>query len=459
MALLIDVVEWQPSLSGSDGVPLVHLVRFGMHSNRKALRERRAAAFDEPILLAADPDQTEDETGFVTLAAPPEFCMSDWIDPRRIGEDKPMLTPAAARALARLALPAIARSVRPALKLIISDLDGVMWGGVLGEDGMNGLDFAGGYATYRGRLAELIREGMLVAVVSRNRLDDVERLFSTRDILGICRDDLVALEASWQPKADVIQALLERLNVASEAAVFIDDDPLERGLAAASIPGLVVVEDGDRPAAALQDIERKHRFATAGTEEDAKRTASLLAGQRFAQELKSFSNRSDLLHALDMQLAFEDLDDANRSRACQLIERVTQFRTGPSPAGWNAEPYRVFLASLLEGATDHGRVGLVVWHPEGMDAIIDLVCLSCRAFGRDVETALLAETARRATDEGRIWLTGRFTPTVRNDPARDLFARHAFEEVAPSSYRRMAAGVTLPSHFRLISKESRYDHR
>lgn len=420
------------------------LVVLAVHDARglAALPQRLAALAPLRVLVVPDP-QLASPGGPAFPAVTIETAglraqAGGWLDERRLGEDLPMLVPAAAAALARAVLAERRRLEGDSVKLVVTDLDGTLWGGVLGEDGPSRLamttrDGGAAFARYQARLAALAESGVLVAAISRNDPCDVRAVFDGHPGMTLRLSHLVALEASWQPKAQVLAALLDRLRVAASCAVFIDDDPVEQRLVAHALPEVLVPSTQGGSDLCLARLESDGVFATASSPEDVVRARSTRAALGLAAAARIAPDRNAVLASLRMRVSFEDLDDANRARAAQLTRRVTQFRTtslviAPDAGSENEADgeARVFLARLRDESADHGRVGLVVWRLAGEEAILELVCLSCRALNRDVETALLAEVERRARAAGARRLRARLERLARNEPARDLFARHGY---------------------------------
>ncbi len=441
----------------------LHLLRLAHDADHAALGRRLSALSPATVLLVADPDVEVPPllAHWPTLSASRLGVtdLSNWIDPRQLGEERAMLTPHAARLVAGAATTWFKgrhwAPDAPPLKLIITDFDDTLWGGVLGEDGPDGLDMGAGdgrnFAGYQAALSRLADCGVLLAGVSRNRPEDVEAVFAEHRAIGVRRSQFIAIHASWRAKAESIRDLLARTQVAAEAAVFIDNDPVERGQVSADLPGLLVPDDGDWPSDCIARLEAEGRFGLTGTEEDAIRTRSTKASLGFAEALRTGASRQELLASLGMRITFEPVDAGTAARAHQIASRVTQFRTAATPADWEAGGYHSFLLRLEETGVDHGRVGLVIWHTEKECAVIDLLCLSCRALSRDLDSALLAETARQADHAGLGHLLGRVEVLPRNTPARDVYLRHGFDPSGPGLFRHGNFGIEMPSHFSVRS--------
>jgi FkbH-like protein len=235
--------------------------------------------------------------------------------------------------------------------------------------------------------------------------------------------------------------------------IFLDDDVLERQLVSTTFPNMLTPHDPYQFASVLERLEMFGRLGV-GTEEDKIR----LQSTRASDALKRAPDRALILGSLGMEIWFEDLHSSNKDRAHQLADRVTQMRTGPTPNAWGDEKTHVFLVGLSEAAANHGRVGLVMWHREGDCAHIDLLCLSCRALNRDLELAMLAEMARRAAMAGLTFISGSISPSLRNQPAQDLYLKAGFTRYTQDVFKQHANQLSMPKHFNLTTVMKSDEH-
>jgi len=442
----------------------INIVRIHHATDTSALITKLDAASSTQVILVPDPGisvASELEKYHVLDAADAAgLSIQHWVDDRQLGDDLPMLTTLAVATLARSVITVIRTrleiSGRPVCKMVLTDLDNTLWGGVVGEDGIGNLEMGKtgdvDHAHYQRLLKTLQSQGALLVAVSRNRPEDVAQAFANRTDMALTEDDFLTIDASWEPKAQTISRILSSAQIAPNAAIFIDDDPLERRQVANAFPDLLVPDDGHQPDRALARLVAGGLFADSLTKEDEARTLSTRAAMDLAQNLQSTNDRSKILKSLGIQISMEPLDEANLPRARQLADRVTQFRTASTPDHWDTPDRNVFLAKLRETGMDHGRIGLVIWRQSGSSAILELLCLSCRALNRDIESVLIGETIRQARSAGLIHIEGSVEQLPRNEPARDLFLNHGFAEISPSLFRRELHDIPTPDHIVIDAK-------
>ncbi|MGE5505648.1 MAG: HAD-IIIC family phosphatase [Actinomycetota bacterium] len=337
--------------------------------------------------------------------------------------------PVAGTALGELAGRMVAALADPPAvprKVLVSDLDNVMWSGVIGEDGLDGIAFephGSGWRhfIYQSMLRKLKREGVLLAAVSRNHPDDARApLASGRMTLGM--DDFVAVAASYEAKSAQIGDIAARLGLGLDSVVFVDDNPVELAEVKAALPQVACLafptEDGGLPALldALQDL-----FARpAVTDEDLKRTE--LYRRRLAGMAPSSARGADLgafLQGLEQRLHIADRSGGDRVRAVQLINKTNQFNlNGRRFADHEVNALlaaggRLFTATLADRSGSHGEILACL---VAADGTVESLVMSCRVLQRRVEHAFLAWLAAR----GPVRL--RYQPTERNEPLRRFLA-------------------------------------
>ncbi len=363
----------------------------------------------------------------------------EWEDPRfALVARAPIAAkhlPGLARAYARtLALLANLRR-----KCLVVDLDGTLWGGVLGEDGWEGVEVGSeypgnAYVALQRALLDLRRRGVLLAIASKNDEDDVRRVFERRREMVLGWDDFAARRIGWQDKATGVRDIAAELGLAPSALVFVDNDPAERALIAHLIPDVLVPEWPSEPALyarALREIASLDTLRI--TQEDRARTAFYEDEARRRAVRSSRHSLRDYYEALAMEASVEPVSSASLARASQLTLRTNQFNltlrrfTEAELSALAASRHHVScLLSLRDRFGEAGQVAFAVLALHGEVARVEVFLVSCRVLGRGVEDFLLAQLVEEARSRGAERLVGVYVRAERNAQAADFYERHGF---------------------------------
>jgi len=355
----------------------------------------------------------------------------------------------------------LARSVRalyfPSKKVLCTDLDGTLWGGIVGEDGPEGITtgatFPGScYYQYQKYLKALSARGVLLAIASKNNEADVREAFQSRSgDLALKLEDFVAAKISWNDKAIALRELAEELSLGLDSFVFVDDNPAECEAIRQNLPEVQVVEvPRDEPWTLADKIAGLGAFDTLSiTHEDQQRNEEYRAMARRSELEASAGSREDFLSSLNIVCTVIDALDAPLGRTVQLIGKTNQFnlttrrhsatdvqRFAESPGG------QALALRARDRFGDSGVVGIALCHTQQGQCHIDTFLLSCRVIGRGVESALLWYLAQQAQRDGASHLVGEFIPTAKNKPCADFYSGHGFRRLqAPPGGSDSSASV------------------
>ncbi len=349
-------------------------------------------------------------------------------------------TPLYADCLARL-LGALRGKSR---RVLVLDLDNTVWGGVIGDDGPDGIKLAEGDAegeAFRAvqRYALALRErGVLLAVSSKNTDEIARAVFRDHPDMLLRERHITAFQANWSDKATNIRAIAEELSLGLESMVFLDDNPAERGLVRQALPEVAVPELPPDPALYARTLAQAGYFeALTFSDEDRKRNAFYEGNARRVALQREVGDIDAYLASLDMEITFAPFDAAGRTRIAQLINKSNQFNlttrryTEAEVAAAEADPDVFTLQIRLKDRFgDNGMICVVICRPDGPDWLIDTWLMSCRVLGRRVEQMTLREIARAARERGVGRLIGVYKPTARNALVRDHYKSLGFEAVS-----------------------------
>jgi FkbH-like protein len=326
-------------------------------------------------------------------------------------------------------------------KVLCTDLDNTLWGGILGEDGPEGIAtgsaFPGNcYLEYQKYLKQLSSRGILLAIVSKNNEADVREAFQLRAAdLALTLDNFVALKISWDEKSKAIGELAEELSLGLDSFVFVDDNPVECEAVRQQLPDVAVISAPVEEPWKLVEILSQQSFFDAAvvTDDDLNRVNEYKAQAQRAQLESTASNRDEFLASLDIVCTFQSALQAPLSRSVQLLAKTNQFNvTTRRRSAAEIEDFaangQAWVIRVRDRFGDAGVVGLALARNQGDTCLIDSFLLSCRVIGRGIETTLLAFIAENAKRAGATRILGEFIPTKKNAPGASFYADHGFKQ-------------------------------
>jgi FkbH-like protein len=328
-----------------------------------------------------------------------------------------------------------------ARRCLVLDLDNTVWGGVIGDDGVEGIRIAEGDAigeAYRGvqRAALQLRERGIVLAVSSKNEDATARLpFRNHPEMLLREDHIAVFQANWKDKASNISAIAQTLALGLDSFVFLDDNPAERQLVRTTLPEVAVPELPEDPALYVRALLAAGYFETTVLSEEDRIRAAFYEGNARRVALQSeVTDIAAYLRSLAMEITFQPFDEIGRARISQLINKSNQFNlttrryTEAEVAAAELDP-KVFTLQvrLTDSVGDNGMISVIICRGTASDTwLIDTWLMSCRVLGRRVEEAVLAEIVLHAGRAGINRLIGRYIPTERNAMVRDHFGTLGF---------------------------------
>jgi FkbH-like protein len=337
-------------------------------------------------------------------------------------------------------------------KVLILDLDNTVWGGVIGDDGLEGIQIAQGDARGEAHLAvqrlalDLRQRGIVLAVSSKNTDEVAREPFEKHPEMLLKLEHIAVFQANWNDKATNIQAIAEELSLGFDSLVFLDDNPVERGLVRELLPQVSVPELPEDPAYYARTLMAGGYFeAVTFAAEDLKRAGFYQDNAKRASLQKQVGGLDAYLASLDMTITFQPFDATGRARIVQLINKSNQYNlttrryTDPEVATAEDDP-EVFTLQvrLVDVFGDNGMISVVICRPGKADSWeIDTWLMSCRVLGRRVEHMVLREVLDHARAAGIHKLSGTYLPTDRNKLVVDHYENLGFTKVEED-----ASGVT-----------------
>jgi FkbH-like protein len=366
-----------------------------------------------------------------------------WFDGTRWLQAKQEIAPLAAPVYGELLARVIAAQRGLSKKCLVLDLDNTLWGGVIGDDGMEGIILGEGSGTGEAHLAlqryarQLRDRGVILAVCSKNDPAIAEAVFRDHPEMFLKRADIAAFVANWEDKAANLRRIADELNIGIDSLVFVDDNPAERARIRESLPMVSVPE---LPADAGQYVrclaEAGYFEAVAFTAEDSQRGEQYLANASREALLESSGSMDDFLRGLEMSVVFGPFQPVDLTRVTQLIGKTNQFNL--TTRRHSLEDVARFVAAdrcltlqfrLIDRFGDNGLVSVMILRrdPQNTDlAEIDTWVMSCRVFGRELEREAMNIAVEAACRAGVRRLRADYIPTPKNGVVRDLYQNLGF---------------------------------
>jgi FkbH-like protein len=362
------------------------------------------------------------------------FGLKQWFDWDRYFSYKLLLTPEANLELARSLSALVKALYGKSRKALILDLDNTLWGGVIGDDGIEQIDIGRetavgeAYTAFQEYCLGLRNRGVLLAVCSKNN-DDIARSGFGHPSSILNLEHISCFKANWNPKHDNVLAIATELNLGLDSFVFIDDNPAERDIVAAQLLAVAVPEVGDQVTRYPAIIDEGRYFEpVALSREDLQRAALYADNARRATLQTAFANYGEYLDSLEMTADIDCFKAIYLERIAQLTNKTNQFNlttrryTLSELQSLSNDPnYLGLYGRLMDRFGDNGLISVVLGRRQHDTLHMDLWLMSCRVLKRDMELAMLDVLVDRAIAGGITTIYGYFLPTKKNSMVADFY--------------------------------------
>lgn len=356
--------------------------------------------------------------------------------------------PALARNIIDIALAARGRAV----KCIILDLDNTLWGGIVGDDGVDGIQLSAhgdgeAFHRFQSFLLGLKRRGILLCVCSKNEHAAAIKPFEEHPDMVLRKDDVTIFVANWENKAENIKRIRESLEIGYDSIVFLDDNPFERNSVRAILPDVIVPELPEDPADYIKALSELNLFeTTSASAEDSSRADLYRAEFERRSAASTFSNFEEYLHSLKMTIEVARFGPSRLSRIAQLLQRSNQFNL--TTHRYNERECETMMQDasciplygcLRDRFGDHGLISIIVARPDPSAGVLEVTdwLMSCRVLARGVEEYLMNYVVSEAARLNLEVVAGTYIPTAKNAMVREFLAKFGFQKV-----RETADGTT-----------------
>ena len=396
------------------------------------------------------------------LSAPAYLHVCDWEflanrigglaarDERSWFESKQPCSPALMVELAREVAQLIVSFKRAPKKVLVLDLDNTLWGGVVADDGLEGIELGDtsprgeAFKAFQKYILSLKQRGVLLAVCSKNDHAKAAEPFEKHPDMVLKMEDIVCFKANWEPKSENIRAMAPELNLGLDSFVFVDDNPAEIEIVRQFVPAVTTILLGPDPSDYAAQLADCRLFEPRSiTSEDAERTGQYRSeAQRKVLEA-SVTDMASYLESLQMEAIISEFAPVDVPRLSQLINKSNQFNLTTKRrseaeviAVMNDPEYIGYSVRLKDRFGDHGLISIIIGRKIGDAMHIDTWLMSCRVLKRQVEELALNELARLSQARGCVRLEGIYLPTPKNEMVRDFYLRMGFTLIAESETKR-----------------------
>ena len=371
-------------------------------------------------------------------------------DPRGWFETKQPGSPALLVELAREAAHLIASLKRAPKKVLVLDLDNTLWGGVVADDGLEGIELGDtsprgeAFKAFQKYIVSLKQRGVLLAVCSKNDFNKAAEPFEKHPEMILRMTDLVSFKANWEPKSENIRQMASELNLGLDSFVFVDDNPAEIDIVRQFAPEVTTLLLGPDPSEYVTQLQDCRLFEPSGiTAEDQERTSQYRAEAERKSLEAAVTDMDSYLSSLAMEATFSEFTMVDAPRLSQLINKSNQFNLTTRRrseaevlAVMNDPGFAGYSMRLKDRFGDHGLISIVIGQKVDGAMKIDTWLMSCRVLKRQVEEEVLNELARLAGLRGCRRLEGIYLPTAKNEMVRDFYGRMGFILTSESETKR-----------------------
>ena len=347
-------------------------------------------------------------------------------------------------------------------KCIVLDLDNTLWGGIVGEDGFDGIELGDtpngeAFVEFQKELLVLWNQGIILAINSKNNDNDAMKVITKHPNMILREKHFANIQINWDDKAINLKKIADEINIGLNSMVFFDDDKINCERIKQEFPEVLTINLPDDPSQFTPILKEMNDFQVLQrTDEDKKR------GEIYAQQLernkfeKSVSNMDDFLKNLDIRVNIKKSNNFLIPRISQLTLKTNQFNLTTKRYQEeeirnlsNDKKFIVGCAQVFDKFGDNGITGVFIIEKDETSWFIDTFLLSCRIMGRGIENAILSQILKDAKDEGMAEIKAQFIPTQKNKPAENFLSHNGFKKEGDSWIYKLNSEIKVPNHLKV----------
>ena len=345
-------------------------------------------------------------------------------------------------------------------KCIVLDLDNTLWGGIVGEDGFNGIRLGpeppgNTYLEFQRVLLSLHQRGIILAINSKNNYEDALKVIKEHPYMVLREEHFASMRINWNDKVSNMKEITNELNIGADSIVFFDDDPVNREYMKLNMPQILTVDLPQDSSQYAQTIKKMNEFSVLNiTDEDAKR-GKMYVEQRKRNDLEqSTPNIESFLKNLDLKVLIKNANEFTIPRISQLTLKTNQFnlttkRYQESDIQKFAKDSRYVVGCIQveDKFGDNGITGVFIVQKENSkEWFIDTFLLSCRIMGREVEKGMLGYIMNKAKENGVEQIKAQFIPSQKNKPIEDFLNNCGFQKDGDFWFYSLKTQFTIPEY-------------
>jgi FkbH-like protein len=359
----------------------------------------------------------------------------------------------------------IISSRRAAKKCVVLDADNTLWGGIIGEDGIDGIqigdEFPGSaYRDFQKLLLSWRQQGIFLAVASKNNEADVWEVFDHHSGMVLRREHLSAWQINWLPKAEGIPLIARSLNIGTDSLVFIDDNPMEVAYMRDARPEVTSILLPAEPAEIVSTLQKLTLFDQLDVTDEDRKRADMMRAERDREVLGAQISHTGFLQALDLKVDLFRARTEDLGRVTQLINKTNQFNLTTTRRTLDevrelaaSDDFRLYGLRVTDRFGEYGLTGVIVIRisDDRRRWTIDTLLLSCRVLGRGVETALVGGLTDDARAAGAVEFAASFIPTAKNALCASFLPDQGFTQVGERKWHlALEDAPEIPAHIQRV---------
>lgn len=310
-------------------------------------------------------------------------------------------------------------------KVVVVDCDNTLWKGICGENDLSEIEISQPYVMFQNFLESKRNEGMLLCICSKNNESDVLEVFEKHKEMILKKESIVSWHCNWKPKSENIRKLSKKIGLSLDSMIFIDDNPLECADVQKHCPEVLTLQFPDDDCKIKSFIDHIWAFERRNVTDEDKERTKFYQMNAIREELQNeFSDYSEFLTGLQVEIILEKASESNISRIHQLVQRTNQFNFTTIRRNENelkemclTGNYECYVISAKDRLGDYGMVGVMIFQIKSNEVHMDTLCLSCRALGRNIEHKMLEYVFAYSLERGIENIVIPFIQSNRNEPA------------------------------------------